>query len=243
MPIDDGFKRTIDDALTNSDWDQYDKVIQTETNEYNTRFASSPGFGRLDWTLFKAVVWVESGGPQKWVNKAFTPNPTWTTRPMQIGNPGDQGYPTLTRRLETSEIVMSDSLKLQLGQALTNPEVNIRAGMAYLLTRLTTSAIQTVMDPKDTAVYECTAGPGEGFWQIAKRLGTTTEDVLKKMNPKAGVLQKGQKLQYQKAALKRVITGWMAATPDTVARRYNVGDPDYSEKLTYALGVIGKIKR
>lgn len=47
-------------------------------------------------------------------------------------------------------------------------------------------------------------------------------------------------LMYQKAAVKRVITGWNAIHPTGIAQRYNSGDSLYAKKFEYAFSVISK---
>lgn len=89
MALDSSWTSTMDDGVTNDEWDKYDAVIKTEIDSYNARFVSSPGFSKLDWQVVKAVVWVESGGPHKWEGSKLVANPVWTSRPMQIGNQGD----------------------------------------------------------------------------------------------------------------------------------------------------------
>ncbi|MNY31359.1 hypothetical protein D3C86_1655210 [compost metagenome] len=49
-------------------------------------------------------------------------------------------------------------------------------------------------------------------------------------------------LKYQKAAVRKVITGWMPLTPSRIATRYNVGDPDYARKMDHALPAVRKAK-
>lgn len=47
MVLTEGFKRTLDDALANAEWDRFDAVIVADTNDYNTRLSGSPGFVKL----------------------------------------------------------------------------------------------------------------------------------------------------------------------------------------------------
>jgi len=85
------FTDTLDDGISNAEWDRYDGTIKLETETYNTRFAQTPGFKRFNWLVFKAVVWIESGGPKVWKGKLVLDNKIWTSMPMQIGNAGDAG--------------------------------------------------------------------------------------------------------------------------------------------------------
>lgn len=161
---------------------------------------------------------------------------------MQIGNPGDPGYDALVKREGAAEIIVSDGLERQLPRALSDPETNVRAGIAYLTVRLAESDLRTVVDPIDGKLYEYVIERGDTFFAIARKVGTTI-DTLQRLNPVAATLRPGQRVKYQKAAIKRMITGWRAATLANVALRYNAGDPSYAEKLTYALSVMERVKR
>jgi hypothetical protein len=74
--------------------------------------------------------------------------------------------------------------------------------------------------------------------KIAKSQGSTTE-ILKKLDPAAVVLQLRQVLQFQKAFVQRVITGWRVLTSDLLQMRYNGrGDSSCSKKIDDALGLV-----
>ncbi|MNL66192.1 hypothetical protein D3C87_1906170 [compost metagenome] len=47
-------------------------------------------------------------------------------------------------------------------------------------------------------------------------------------------------LKYQKAAVRKVIAGWMPLTSASIATRYNVGDSDYARKMDHALRAVRK---
>ncbi len=234
MSLDPKWKQTVNDGLTNKDWDQYDALIKAEVDDYNRRLARTPGFVALDVKIFKAMVWTESGGPA---------NPAWTTRPMQIGNRGDPGLAVLKEGKEAAPLIMSDALKRDIKAGdINKPELNIRAGIAYALTRLATSEMQSVNDPTDPMVREYTVVAGDSLSKIAVKKGTTV-DSLKALNPSALVLHPGQKLKFRKASIQRVITGWMGVNSANLASRYNAGDPQYKEKLDYVLSLFPRLKR
>ena len=234
MPLDAKWKQTVDMGIADKAWDEYDALIQAEVDAYQKKFAGTPGFIALDWKLFKAMVWVESGGPS---------NASWKTRPLQIGNPGDPGYGVLKDGKEAAPLIMLDKLKQDIKTGdINKPELNIRAGIAYALTRLVTSDMKSVDDPKNSKVYDYTVVAGDNFSKIAKDLDTTVES-LQKQNPTAHVLKVGQKIKYRKASIQRVITGWSAISTTSLATRYNSGDPDYKEKLEYVLALFPKLVR
>lgn len=58
-----------------------------------------------------------------------------------------------------------------------------------------------------------------------------------------GTLKPGMKLKFRKARMQRVMTGWRELNPINVAQRYNVGDPNYAEKLNYVLNLFKNLKR
>jgi hypothetical protein len=233
MTLDPAWTRTVDDGIANPAWDEYDTLIQTEVNDYNQRLATTPGFLKIDWKVFKAVVWVESGG---------TSQAAWKARAMQIGNKGDPGYSVVKEGKEAAPLVMSDKLKQDITAGdINKPELNIRAGIAYALTRLVTSEMRSV-DDKDPTINEYTVVPGDSLDAIARKVGSTVAS-LKQLNPTANVLQPKQKLKWRKASIQRVITGWMAANSSNLATRYNAGDKNYKEKMDYVLDLFTKLKR
>jgi len=234
MPaLDAGWMRTMDDGLANAAWDEHDALIKAEVAEYNKRLAGTPGFVVIDWKIFKAMVWAESGGP---TTKA------WKTRPMQIGHPLDPGYGALKKQEGAAPVVMSDQLKKDIKGDIEKPALNIRAGIAYALTRLAESKEASIYDPEDSAVREYTVVAGDNPYDIAKKVGSTAA-AMKEQNPAAKVLQPGQKLKYRKAYIGRIITGWRAITPSNLYTYYNKGDALYAQKLTYVLALFPKLKR
>jgi LysM repeat protein len=233
MSLSEKWKKTVDDGLTNALWDAYDTVITAEVSAYNTKFANSKGYHKIDWKLIKAVVWVESGGPT---------SPAWKARVMQIGNPGDPALAVLKGAQEGADLIMSEQLKKDIVGKINEPEVNVKAGIAYLVTRLAKSEFQSVVDALDSKTFSYTVVAGDSLDKIALKVGSTI-DVLKKLNPTVKVLQPKQTILCQKAKIKRVLTGWLPCDSANIARRYNVGDPNYSAKLDYVVALLGKLKR
>jgi LysM repeat protein len=233
MGLSDKWKATVNDGLTNAAWDAYDATIKAEVEDYNKRLARTTGYVAVDWKLVKALLWVESGGPT---------NAAWTTRPMQIGNPGDPAYGVVKDGKESASVVMSEQLKKDIKGNISNPSLNVRAGIAYLFAREATTSLESVLDPVDTKTFTYIVLPGDSLDKIASRVGSTME-VLKQLNPTARILQPKQTIIYRKASIKRAIRGWSPFDSKTVARLYNVGDPDYSAKLDYVLALFPKLNR
>ena len=227
MPYNDAWKRTMDDFAKQSASSDYDALIQKEVSAYNVKFVSSPGFASLNWKLFKAMAWVESGG-----------SVAWKMRTMQIGNPKDEGYPVLKSGAEASLLIMSEQLARDIKTGnISEPTLNIRAGIAYALNRVVRSDIKSVDDPTDPIIKEYAVMPGEIFMSIARKLHTT-KDSLDKLNPTAKILKIGQKIKWRKAKMQRVIIGWHVITTAKIASTYNAKDPNYQQKLDYVLTLL-----
>ncbi|HLK62941.1 MAG TPA: LysM peptidoglycan-binding domain-containing protein [Bryobacteraceae bacterium] len=236
MSLDAKWTRTVDDGKTNAAWDTYDSTIMKEVNDYNSKFKSTPGFKAADWTLFKALLWVESGGPG---------NPSWTKRVMQIGNPHDPGYKVLKGGTEGSSLVMSTQLASDIKRnSIDDPQLNIRAGIAYVYTRMAKFDTKSVDDPKDASDHSYTVLPGDSLEKIAAKVGTTVE-VLGKMNPAAKrMIHPKQVLKFRKASMQRVIVGWRDFSTANLQTLYNGNrDPDYAAKLQYVLELFGHLTR
>jgi hypothetical protein len=225
---------TINGALTDSRWNGYDCDIRRIVGQFNRHLFCTAGYIPLDWKLIKAMVWTESGGPS---------NRAWRDNPIQIGNPGDPGLAALFSDKEGGTLVIPPELKgrLSIAAAKVSPQMNICAGIAYLLMRLARFDVGDVLDEQDKKIYEIAVRPGDTFDRIARVNGTTIA-TLKRYNPGAAILRPGQSLTYQKAATQKIIVRWDMASTSTIARRYNVGDPEYARKLEYCLSVMGKNK-
>lgn len=228
----DRWKDTIDTALTDRRWHEYDCDIQQVVNEFNRHLAGTAGFHSLDWRIIKAMIWTETGGPT---------NPAWLSNPMQIGNPGDPGLRALLFGNEGGDLVLPPDVRKRLiGTTIRgNPVMNMRAGVGYLLMRLAHYRIGTVQDPADCNVYTLEVRRGDTYATLARANGTTV-DTLKNLNRGAAPLGQGQTLRYQKASTGKMIASWDLPTSQRIAIRYNVGDAEYAAKLDYCMSVIRK---
>jgi hypothetical protein len=231
MALSGKWKATMDAALSDSRSSAYDATIQAELDDDDKRFAQTPGYATLTPKLFKAVALVESGGPS---------NPAWTARVMQIGNPGDPGYGVLKRQEQNSGITMSQQLQADLlTKSIDEPTLNVRAGIALILTMAAKFSASPAIDPSDGAMRTHKVGKGDSLSRIARSEGTTMQD-LRQSNPGlAPSLHPGQSLNFHHAHMVTQIAGWRTIDADFVADRYNGGgDPAYAEKLGYVMGKL-----
>lgn len=222
----DRWKFGIDRA--DADWDIYDCRIQSVVAEYNRHLSSSTGYVPLDWKVVKTMLWVETGAGSS----------EWKSKPMQIGNRDDPGLASLLLGNEGGDLIIPPSMRpyMSIQGAKVEPLQNIRAGVGYLLMRMASYAYKSVLDA-DARVYEVAAGPGDNLDRIAKAQGSTLE-TMKKLNPSVRVVHAGDVLKYQKASVRRVITGWNTLSASGVAQRYNRGDPAYASKFQYATRAV-----
>jgi len=226
------WKDGIDKAKSEPKWDAWDCDIRVAVNEYNNHLSGTLGYVPLNWQFVKAMLWVESGPHQS----------DWSTKPMQIGVLNDPGLKAFLSGNEGGDLILPPAWKGQLTSetASTIPSHNIRAGIGYFLMRLAKYEHQSVLD-HDTKVYKVTVEPGDSFEKIARKKGSTPE-VIQQVNPKVEPhrLQRGQELEYKKASVKRVITGWRPISSRSAKERYNSGikDHDYDKKIDYALSVV-----
>lgn len=237
MPLSAKWKKTIDDGMKSPNpYYIWNGIVIHECVHYAQRLGSTPGFSAVDPTLIIAMLWVESGGPL---------SPAWTGRVMQIGNPKDLGWPALRKHEGATEAVVDPEFLKKIDKATTvdlqDPVFNIKAGIAYLYTRMSISEIGSILDGRIPTIQMHVVAAGETATTIAQREGTTVE-LLRALNPNVNidVLHAGQLLVFYKAHMGRKITGWRSFDPTTVAQRYNVGDANYAEKLRYVIGKLWK---
>lgn len=234
-PLKTGFEKWQDGlkkAVGNAKWDEWDCEIQLAVNQYNRHLAGTTGYIPLNWHLIKAMLWVETGAERS----------EWKTNPMQIGVSGDPGLTAFLSGTEGGDLILPPALKGRLTAASARiiPAYNIRAGIGYLLMRMATFEYRSVL-AADVNIYEVMVKPGDSLDRIAKN-NSSTIDVLKNLNPTANILRPGQILKYQKASVRRVITGWRQLSTSSIALRYNSmrRDPNYAKKMDFALDLVRK---
>jgi LysM domain len=226
--LDGEWEATAFAALKDPRSDEYDSTIMHELRNYNARFATTPGFEKLRLHLFKAVLLTESGGPS---------SIEWTCRPMQIGNPGDPGYDVLREHQENPNIIMSRALQRDIAtKSIDHPILNIRAGIALVLTKAARFRCRSEVDSFDHRTYTHVVVEGESLFQISEAEHTTAQE-LKESNPELSkTLHAGQRLRFRRAHIVTEIAGWRDIDVEFLANRYNGdGDPEYSSKVSYLL--------
>lgn len=220
-------------SLADSRWNEYDETIKNEIALYNQRLSGTNGFMPLDWRIVKAMVWTEVlAGPKG--NQA-----QWQKYPLQIGRfSADLGYAAVKSGGENSDLITSGELRAAISSDVTGKN-NIKAGIAYLYTIAVRNKIvrREVIDGSQIETYTIQKTDRDGLAGIAKRLGTTVENIVKNsslQNP--AKLDVGQVLKYQKAHVERFINGWND-WQETV-KAYNGGDAAYMEKFNRAYQII-----
>ena len=231
MPVSPKWSATMTAALKDQRSSMYDKTIQTELDEYQRRFASTPGFSKLSFALFKALMLTESGGPT---------SAAWNTKPCQIGNLGDPGYAVLVDHAENSAIIMSPQLQADIASKPINaPILNIRAAIALTLVKAALFRRQSEVDATDQSLHEHIVIKGDSFGRISRTERTTVPEI-KLSNPTVGAnLKPKQKLNFHRAHMVTQIIGWRPITPQFLADYYNGGgDPLYAEKISFVMEKI-----
>ncbi|CAI3932088.1 LysM domain-containing protein [Commensalibacter papalotli (ex Botero et al. 2024)] len=225
---------------------QYDADIRQIVEVFNRYLGNKypkSNYHDLDWRLVKAMIWIESGHKHS----------AWRYRPMQIGNHGDAGLIALLHlkkirlkngnfriQSEGAELVIPpeyvSNLTIKNKEKIRyNPQLNIQAGVAYLLMRHAKIGYKTVAD-NDAKEHIVTIKVGDSLNKIAVTHQTTV-GIIKQLNPGINKcnLHMGVKLRYKKATVKKTIKGWVPMTFSSVARKYNAkGDYRYRQKLRYA---------
>ncbi len=230
MGISEKWKDTMKKGIGDPAWSAYDKTIKDEVDAYTVKFAGTPDFQALNWKLVKAMLWTESGGPT---------NQAWNTRPMQIGNSGDPAYAVLKAGKEGSSEIMDAATWSEVKTDINKPKVNIKAGIAYLYTRLAKFEIKSVLD-KNTSIHSHTVVKGDSLSKIAATEGTTVDELTSQNKAEdLKVLKPKQVVKFRKASMRQVIVGWRSFTAAEIGQRYNGGgDQLYAQKLSYLIDTI-----
>lgn len=134
-PLSQGWKDTYKSIFENPAlWNEYDNWIQICIKEFSENLSSNSISlpSDFDWNVIKAMVLVESGGP---LAKGGL---EWRKKPFQIGNQGDSGLPVVLNGDEKLSLIWPKEQRKDLTaeKVRNDPQMNIKAGIAYLLNKL-----------------------------------------------------------------------------------------------------------
>ena len=215
-------------------WDTYDVQIQTVIAAYTNRLSGTPGYVPLDWKKVKAMLWVESGA----ANIA-----TWPFNPMQIGKNGDPGLKDVLTSSHGKIILPKEyATVLNMSNVTQNGNLNIQAGIGYLLRRL--ANFHMVPDPPKTPsplVPSSTKTPPNTLGPLATPKPSDAHKSSAKHHHPAKHHSPAKK---HPVPVHLKITSWKTFSFPWVASTYNNhGDGNYADKLQYAYDIItGNIK-
>jgi hypothetical protein len=211
-------------AVNALSWNAHDKELRQIVSDYNRYLASTPGYHDLDWHLIKAMLFVETNPEQK----------GWDKSPMQSNNQGDAGYGDLTSKPDRVALLVPPTLRNSLSCANINAAGSITAGVAYLLSQAAIFGEATVNADQKTQTVK--VEKYDSLYTLAKKVGTT-EALMQKLNPHVNFhnLQPGTVLNYQKAKIVTVITGWKTIDENSIYSLYN-RNPRLAQRYTQQLG-------
>lgn len=227
--------------------DVYNQIIDENIRDFSTRL----GLNDLERNWFKAQIFEEAGS-EKDRESAFKFDP------MQIANQGDYALRVLSSEGENTNLIGDFSclkekrntprkfrivkVKGKKGKVVEKREYywdysesnmdaasSIFGGIGWLL-HYRAKVNRRVIEEGEILEYEIKAR--DTFFDIAKRIGTTTSTLIK-YNPqlKPEGLQVGQKVRYRISTEERYISGW--GPVEDVIRKYNgQGNPNYLERVS-----------
>lgn len=226
-------------------WSHYDDAIKNEVAKYNGFFSKYPGFVPLDWRWVKAMIWGRElkAGPDERKGR-------WWTRPMQIGNPGDPALDQLRAGNEGSGIFVDDKLRKQLKTQPVVGDLNIKAGIAWLYTKLIKSLKhESVIDNPALKTYELK--PRQSLQSLVQKkngkqiLKTTLEELYREngLNQTTAKSRRPGPLKYREAHEAEYIESlndWNTATQNYHRRVPKPDEPPYLPEIREAYERIKK---
>ena len=206
--------------------------MKDEVVKYNRFFSKYPGFVALDWRWVKAIIWGREliAGPDE-------PKGQWWRRPMQIGNPGDPALGQLRSGAEGSALFVDKQLRNQLNTQPVVGDLNIKAGIAWLYTKLIKS-LKHVSVVDDPTVRTYKLRPGQTLESLIKKhqgkqiLKTTLEELYREngLNENTAKSLRPQILKYREAHDVEDIESlndWDTATQQYHRKVDKPGEPPY----------------
>src|SRR5215813_1073499 len=218
-------RRLKQNPLADARWDGHDQTIKSEVDSFNKSIKQKyPDFPGLDWRQIKAMLWQESGGPDKNRGKE------WAIWPMQIGRrKADLAIEDVISGESHTDLIAPKDVRKEIANAYRQhrmtPTLNIRAAIIYLCG----VAISGLAAAKDAPKLQAQLGERQSLSTFANGHGTTVEN-LRMLNPKIKgrerLLRPETQLTYQ--VTKPVWGPWELAL-----HNYNseTRDPDYVKKI------------
>lgn len=200
-------ERTLkQNPLEDSRWDGHDQTIKSEVDSFNNSIRQKyPDFPGLDWRQVKAMLWQESGGPDR--------GKEWTIWPLQIGRrKADTAIEDVINGRSHTDLIASKEVRQEIADAYRQHRMtatlNIRAGIIYLCG----VAIKGIEAGKDVPQRKDQLEKGQSLSKFAQKHGTTVEN-LEMLNPRIKGKERSLRprilLSYQQT--KPVWSSWQQA--------------------------------
>ncbi len=208
-------------------WSTHDHIIQTTVAAFDRFHSGRSGYVGPRWELVKAVVWIESGGPN---------NSAWKNKPMQIGVRGDLGIVDVTTKPEMALFIPPEiRRRLDAATIRNSPAANIEAGLALMHRKMAFLSRKPKTNPHLPGSE--TAALGDAMGRAVWTLATRNQAKLPIMGSKPH--HRDRRAHEGPHALESYICAWLPFCPVTIYQRYNVGDNTYVRKLEFCMKLMG----
>lgn len=208
-------------------WHDYDDQILQWVTTYNQRFAATSGFVALDWRYVKAMMWLESGGPD------YSPQ-GWKTNPMQLSaRAGDHGLDVMRVGGEHTDLLISrdQSVRIKKIHKISTPADSFEFGILWLYRKAFQVNLVEITDSPEIRTH--IVAPHEILSKIAKTEETTEESLLRESRltkEQGDHLRIKQVLHFKKAHREYQISGWQT-WKDAIIDYNGGGNPNYGSDV------------
>ena len=223
----EGWKRGIEHEHHQPGWDIYDNAIHRTVAAFDHFNAGKSGYIGPRWSLIKAVLWVEGGGPRY---------DAWKTQPMQIGWKTDTGIVDVLTQDHIGTVTPPDIRRnFSMTSIKTAPEVNIQAGLALLHLKLATFSRRPKLGagtpPPQAAAFRAASGIATIGESVRQMSGVHSRPGLKSGSPPPKAKHNGVTEAY--------VSAWLPFHPVVLYQKYNIGDGAYARKLEFCMSLFG----